>query len=168
MTRPFDTAQGNVAPPETVLFSATLHPHRSLSRTGLVLVMGFVGIASLISAIPFVIMGAWPIGGFFGLDFALLYICFRVNNARARAYEEVLLNRIELLIRKVCWRGRKVERRFNPFWVRLKTEEDEDYGMMRLAVVQRSEEIEIGACLAPFERADFAKSFGGALAEARR
>lgn len=168
MTTAFDSPRDGPLPPESVVFSATLHPHRSLSRGGMLLVLGFVGLVSIITAIPFVVMGAWPIGGFFGLDFALLYLCFRLNNARARAYEEVLLNRIELLIRKVTWRSARFERRFNPQWVRLKAEEDEDYGMMRLAVVQRAEEVEIGACLAPVERADFAKAFGKALAEARR
>lgn len=168
MSTPLDSPRGSFPPPETALFSATLHPHRSLSRTGLYVVLGFVGALSIISAVPFIVLGAWPIGGFFGLDFALLYLCFRINNARARAYEEVLLSRIELIIRKVSWRGSMRERRFNPVWVRLKTVEDDDYGMIHLAVVQRTEEVEIGACLAPVERADFAKSFGGALAEARR
>lgn len=168
MSTPLDSPRGSNSPPETALFSATLHPHRSLSRTGIYIVLGFVAALSVISAVPFIVMGAWPIGGFFGLDFALLYLCFRINNARARAYEEVLLSRIELIIRKVSWRGRMLERRFNPFWVRLKTVEDDDYGMIHLAVVQRAEEIEVGACLAPVERADFAHAFGRALAEVRR
>lgn len=168
MTAVSDSAAGRSLPPESVLFSATLYAHRSLGRAGTWLVLGFVGLFSVISALPFVILGAWPIGGFFGLDFAILYLCFRINNARARAYEEVVLKRIELLISKVSWRGQRSERRFNPLWVRLKADEDEEFGVLRLAVVQRAEEIEIGAALAPHERADFARAFGRALADARR
>ena len=155
------------APDETPVFAATLHPHRSLGPLGTRLLIGLFGVASLIAAIPFMLMGAWPVGGFFGLDIALLVICFRRNNARAREHEEVLLSRLELLVRKVSWRGRLDERRFNPFWVRLKTEEDPDYGMMRLAVTQRREEVELGTFLTPHERADFARAFGAALAKVR-
>ncbi|MCA0424639.1 MAG: DUF2244 domain-containing protein [Proteobacteria bacterium] len=168
MTAVSDSAADRSLPPESILFSATLHAHRSLGRLGTWLVLGFIGIVSITLALPFVILGAWPIGGFFGLDFAILYLCFRINNARARAYEEVVLRRIELLIRKVSWRGERTEQRFNPFWVRLRAEEDADFGVLRLAVVQRAEEIEIGAALAPHERADFARAFGRALADARR
>jgi len=163
-----DSARATQAPPETMLFSATLMPHRSLSPQGLWLLMGLVTLAAVVSAAPFVMMGAWPVGGFFGLDVALLYLCFRINNRDAQRYETVCLSRIELIVRRFSPRGEASERRFNPFWVRLKTDEDPDFGMTRLALVQRREEVEIGAFLAPFERADFADAFARALAEARR
>lgn len=168
MHGPTHNAGAAPAPETAPVFAATLHPHRSLGPRGTVLLIGLIAAVSLASAIPFVLMGAWPVGGYFGLDVALLYICFRLNNARAREHEEVLLNRIELLIRKISWRGRLDERRFNPFWVRLETEEDPEYGMMRLAVVQRRERVELGAFLTPHERADFARAFGSALAAVRR
>lgn len=163
-----DTARAAPAPPETVVFSATLSPHRSLGPQGFFLVMGFFTIVSVMSAAPFIMMGAWPVGGFFGLDLLLLYICFRINNREARQYEQVLLSRLELVVRKVFANGDGMERRFNPFWIRLEKDVDPDYGMTRLALVQRREEIEIGAFLAPYERADFAEAFGRALAEAKR
>lgn len=168
MTPSVDTAQHRPAPPETVVFNATLMPHRSLGPQGLFLVMGFFTVVSVISAAPFVMMGAWPVGGFFGLDLALLYLCFRLNNRDARQYEQVLLSRIELIVRKVFANGDGAERRFNPYWIRLKKDEDPDYGVTRLALVQRQEELEIGAFLAPVERADFAEAFARALAEAKR
>ena len=151
-----------------MLFSATLLPHRSLGPQGLALVMGFFVVMSVISAVPFVMMGAWPVGGFFGLDLLLLYLCFRWNNRDARQYEQVILSRIELIFRKMLPSGEAAERRFNPFWIRLKKDEDPEYGVTRLALVQRREEVEVGAFLAPSERADFAAAFGRALGEARR
>lgn len=168
MHGPTDSAGEAPTPPETTVFSAALRPHRSLSRGGTILLLTLLGLISLVSAIPFILMGAWPVGGYFGLDFAVLYLCFRLNNARARAIEEVWLSRIELFVRKVTWRGAVTERRFNPFWVRLKTEEDPDFGMTRLALVQRREEVELGAFLGPEERAEFARAFGAALAGVRR
>lgn len=168
MQTAMDSPHGRIAPPESTIFAATLTPHRSLGRQGTLLLIGFVTMVSIISAVPFIVLGAWPIGGFFGLDVALLAVAFHVNNRRARAYEEIILSRIELLLRKVSWRRKVDELRFNPFWVRLKTEDDPDYGMQRITIVQRRQEVEVGAFLAPFERKDFAHAFGAALAEARR
>lgn len=168
MTTLLDSPQGRFAPPETTIFIATLTPHRSLGRQGTLLLIALVTLVSVLSALPFVVLGAWPVGGFFGLDVALLALAFHINNRRARAYEEIMLSRIELLLRKVSWRRQVDELRFNPFWVRLKTEEDPDYGMQSITIVQRRQEVEVGAFLAPFERKDFAHAFGAALAEARR
>lgn len=168
MTTSLDSPRGARVPPETPIFAATLAPNRSLGPFGTRLLLGLAALVALVSAVPFLLMGAWPIGGFLGLDIALLYIGFRINNRDARRREQIVLSRIELLIRKIGWRGDVDERRFNPFWVRLHTEEDPDYGMVRLAVVQRREEIEVGSFLAPAERADLAGCFRGALAEARR
>jgi len=44
----------------------------------------------------FLIMGAWPVFGFFGLDALLIYWAFRINYARAAAYEVVTVTPVEL------------------------------------------------------------------------
>lgn len=161
-----DTAPGAFIPDQPV-FAATLTPHRSLSPTGFRIVMALVIAGALIQAVPLVVLGAWPVGWFFGLDILILYGCFRLSFARARRSEEVVLSRVELLVRRFGWRGDVEEKRFNPFWVRLKIIEDEDYGTQKVLLVQRREEVEIGSFLAPFEKADFAKAFGGALAQVK-
>lgn len=153
--------------PDQALFSATLTPHRSLSPLGFRLVMALLVAGALVQVVPMLVLGAWPVGFFFGLDILAIYLAFRISYARARRSEQVLLSRGELLVRRFGWRGDVDEIRFNPFWVRLKTVEDPDYGMQRIALVQRRQETEIGAFLAPFEKADFAREFGGALARAR-
>ena len=53
---------------EPTLFSATLTPHRSLGRTGFVILMLAVGGVSFVAGLVFLIAGAWPVFGFFGLD----------------------------------------------------------------------------------------------------
>lgn len=150
------------------IFMATLHPHRSLSRQGLVVLMGFVGIVSLAVSIPFYLLGAWPVVGFMGLDVALIYLAFRYNNAAARAYEEIVLSRLELLFRSVSRRGVACEARFNPHWTRLEKEEHPEFGIERLALVQGRMRVEIAGCLGREERADFASAFQRALADAKR
>lgn len=153
---------------EAPIFTATLKPHRSLSPRGLALVMGFTGLAGLAISIPFVLLGAWPIVGFMGLDVLLIYLAFSYNNAAARACEQIFLSRIELLIRAMSWRGVIHEARFNPLWTRLEKEEHPEFGLERLSLVQGRKRVEIAACLGRAARADFAEAFQRALHESKR
>ena len=43
------------------LFSARVTPHRSLNRTGFIVLMTFIGAVSFIAGIAFLLMGAWPV-----------------------------------------------------------------------------------------------------------
>ncbi len=74
---------------EPPLFSAIITPHRSLGRTGFLVMMGTVTVVSFVAGIAFTMMGAWPVFGFFGLDVLLIWWAFRANYLAARAYEEV-------------------------------------------------------------------------------
>ena len=51
-------------------------PHRSLNRTGFWILIGGYGLVSFIAGVAFLLMGAWPVFGFFGLDVLLLYWAF--------------------------------------------------------------------------------------------
>jgi uncharacterized membrane protein len=161
----------NPATPEgvdNVVFHARLRPHRSLGRRGVAILLAFViGVSTLIS-IPFYLLGALPIVGFIGLDVLLLVVAFRVSNQRAKAYEELILTHIELLYRRISWRGRMSEWRFNPLWVRLRRDEHEEFGTQRIALVEGRRQVEMGAFLGAEEKADFAKALGAALATARQ
>ena len=59
---------GNDFDPQPELFSALLTPHRSLNRTGFVVLMVFLSVVSFATGLAFLLMGAWPVFGFFGLD----------------------------------------------------------------------------------------------------
>lgn len=152
---------------ETV-FAATIRPHRSLSREGARLVVTLVAAAGVISSIPFMIAGAWPVAGYFGLDVLLLYVAFRVNHKRAADFEEVQLTYVDLSLRKISHRGASREWRFNPAWVKIERQEDEDFGLQRLAIVSGATSIDVADQLSPQERAEFARAFEAGLIEARR
>jgi uncharacterized membrane protein len=153
---------------DTLVFRARLYPHRSLGPMGLfVLFAGLVVLTTAIS-IPFYRMGATPVVGFLGLDVFLLWLAFRVNNRRARAFEELALTHIELLVRRVTWRGRQSEWRFNPLWVKVAADEHAEFGMQRLSLVEGKRHVELASFLGAEEKADFAKALRAALAEARR
>ena len=155
-------------PADHLLYRAVLRPHRSLGPRGFRILMIAVVAVTAFASLPFFVMGAWPVVGFFGLDVLLLYWAFQWSYRTARAREEVSLTALDLTIRKISHWGLASEFRFNPAWVRLHREEDEEYGLMRLAVAERARIVDVGGFLAPVERASFASDFGSALNEAKR
>lgn len=153
---------------EPTIFSATITPHRSLNSTGFLILMVAFGGVSFITGIAFLMMGAWPVFGFFGLDVALLYGAIKLNNRYARAFEEVIVTPSVLTVRKVSHRGQIREWQLNPLWVRLDKETIEDFGIARLFLVMRDKQLTIANYLGPHEREGFADALGRALAEAKR
>jgi len=153
---------------EPTIFSVTLKPHRSLGRLGFVVLMLLFGGASFITGMLFLILGAWPVFGFFGLDVLLLYWAFRLNYRHADAYEQVTVTPSTLKVRKVSHLGRAREWVLNPLWVQLDKVELEEFGIDRLFLVSRGKKLAIATFLGPDEKASFAKHLGHALHEARR
>ena len=159
---------GNDSVPESPLFSATITPHRSLGRKGFIAVMCAIGGVSFIAGIVFLIAGAWPVFGFFGLDVLLVYWAFKANYRAARAYETVTVTSSELVVRQVSHRGGTREFSFNPLWVKLEREADPEFNAGKLYVVSRGEKFAIAGFLSPKEKDTFAKALLAALHEARR
>lgn len=153
---------------EQPVFEAVITPQRSLSSRGLFLLMGFLIFVTTAVSVPFYLMGAWPVVGFLGLDLVLVYAAFRYHNATARAYERILLTRIELIFRSVSWRGRVRERRFNPAWARIVREDHPEFGTEKVEIVQGKARVEVAAALGREERGAFADAFQKALATAKR
>jgi len=154
--------------PEPTLFSAILTPHRSLNGVGFLAVMLAIGGLSFASGILFLVLGAWPVIGFLGLDVALVYWAFRVNYRAANSYEEVVVTSSELKLRKVSHHGKVAEWSFNPLWVKLDREVDEEYGTARLFLVSRGRKLPLAAFLTPGEKDSFAAALGAAIGEAKR
>ena len=159
---------GNAPDLEPTLFSAIITPHRSLSGTGFLILMSAFGVVSFAAGMMFLLMGAWPVLGFFGLDVLLVYWAFRLNYRSARAYEEVMVTPSELRVRKVSHRGKVAEWSLNPLWVQLDRDSHEEFGIERLFLVSRGRKLPIGGCLSPPEKESFAAALGAAIGEAKR
>jgi uncharacterized membrane protein len=153
---------------EPELFSAMLTPHRSLNRTGFLVLMAFLSVVSFAAGVVFLMLGAWPVFGFFGLDVLAVYLAFKINFRRARAREEILVTASELRLRRVNHRGRTVEWVLNPLWVQLDQVEHKEFGIEKLYLVSRGRSVSIGSFLGPDEKASFAKALRAALQAARR
>lgn len=153
---------------QPTLFSARVTPHRSLNRTGFLVLMAFFGAISFVAGIAFLLMGAWPVFGFFGLDVLVVYWAFRINFRHAKAREEISVSPFELRVRRVSHRGHVAEWVLNPLWVQLDQEVHEEFGIERLYLVSRGRRISIASFLGPEEKASFAKALLAALQAAKR
>ena len=163
-----ETDNSHASPPEPAIFSAIITPHRSLSSTGFVIFMLAIGGLSFVSGVMFLMLGAWPVFGFLGLDVLLVYWAFRANYRRARAYEEVTVTPSELTVRKVSHRGGVREWTLNPVWVKLDRIEHQEFGIERLFLTSHGRRLTIAGFLGPGEKASFARALSNALGEARR
>jgi uncharacterized membrane protein len=161
-------APDNDPPREPTIFSAVLTPHRSLGPTGFLIFMVVLGGMSFVSGMMFLLAGAWPVFGFFGLDVLLVYWAFRVNYRTARAYETVTVTPTELTVRKINHHGLVRQWRLNPLWVRLHRDEHEEFGIEQLFLVSHGRKLPIAGFLGASEKKSFALALSGALAEARR
>jgi uncharacterized membrane protein len=150
------------------IFSALLTPHRSLNRTGFLVVMAFLSVVSFAAGFAFLLMGAWPVLGFFGLDVLAVYVAFRINFRRARASEEIRITPTELRLRRVSHRGHVVEFVFNPLWVQLDQKVHAEYGIEKLYLRSKGRRLAIASFLGPDEKSSFAKALTAALQAARR
>lgn len=180
---PYQSAMDKFVPPRTgtgaadaaadldeagrqTLFHAVLHPYRSLSGTGFWILMGLVGIVSFFAGIPFMLAGAWPVFGFFGLDVALLYWAFRLNYRRARAIETVRLTSSELAVERVSAAGEVRKWSFQPYWLRVHMD-DPPNPHRQLILSSHGKSLTIGSFLTPDARRELARGLEDELRRLR-
>jgi uncharacterized membrane protein len=163
-----DTMTARDALDEPALFSASLTPHRSLGVQGFTILLALLGLISVVAGIVFLVIGAWPVTGFFGLDVLAIYIAFRINYARAAASEDYAMTPSDLRVRRTSHRGEVAQWHFNPLWVRLHKDTHEEFGVQRLSLVSRGKHLIIANFLGPQEKESFAQALSAALGAARR
>ncbi|MCG8695333.1 MAG: DUF2244 domain-containing protein [Minwuiales bacterium] len=157
------TTQADETP---LLFDAVLQPHRSLSPTGFYVLMAGVTIVSFVAGMAFLLMGAWPVFGFFGLDVLLIYAAFKLSYRAGRLFERVQLSGDELLVWRHFPNGKVRRWSFQPYWVRVEMDRPVEHeSQVRLSSHGRS--LTIGSFLTPEERADFADALQRALHNCR-
>jgi uncharacterized membrane protein len=151
---------------ENGIFRAVLYPHRSLGPKGFLVLMTAIGGASFITGIAFLLKGAWPVFGFFGLDVALVYAAFKLNYRAGRLYETIDLNPQTLTITRVQPSGAQEKYEFNPYWVRVFLAEG-SHGRTDLRLTSHGREFAFGRFLTDDERREFSQTLSGALVQAR-
>ena len=149
--------------PPPALFDAVLFPHRSLTALGFWLVMGAFTAVSAVVGVAFLVTGAWPVFGFFGLDVLLLYGAFRLSYDSGRVYETLRLAEGTLTVERVTPRGRSSMWTFQPSFVRVEIDEPPEHHS-QLTLSSHGRSLVIGSFLPPHERAEVAAALRSALA----
>lgn len=153
------------AGPEPLL-ELTLTPHRSLSHSGFMVLMGVLIAFNFVAGIVFLMVGAWPVVGFLGLDVFLVWLAFRMSYAHARQVERLALYPDRLAIwRRDHW-GRERMTELQPYWLRVRVIRQQG-AVARLLLMSHGRRHVIGQFLAPEERERLALHLDAVLAALR-
>jgi uncharacterized membrane protein len=147
-------------------FHAVLTPHRSLGPRGFLILMVALGAMSFVTGVVFLLAGAWPVLGFFGLDVLLVYVAFKLNYRSGRLHEKVDLTPERFILTRVHPSGREERFDCNPYWARVNLREWPD-GRTLLSIAAQGREYAFGRFLTDDERRDFATALKEALLAAR-
>lgn len=149
-------------PAAPLLFEAILRPYRSLGPRGFRLLMLAVLLVSLGFGSLMYAIGAWPVVGFLGVDVAILYLAFRINFRRARAYEALRLTPADLTIERVSPAGVCDQTRLSPYWLRIDLHAPDD-SPSRLRLWSHGQSVPVGDFLPTVEKSRLADDLGQAL-----
>jgi len=149
-----------------VLFDAVLTPHRSLSLRGFTILMAAAGLIGFGFGAAFILLGAWPVFGFCGVEWLLFYVFFRLNYRAARQQERLRLTAEALTVERRDPRGRVQSWTFQPYWLRIEMDDPPEHGS-QLALASHGRRLTIGRFLSPGERADLARALRKALSAAK-
>ena len=128
--------------------------------------MSLLGAVSFVAGMAFLLAGAWPVMGFFGLDVLVIYIAFKLNYRSGRLYETVEVEPSALTVTRVEPSGRSRAFQFETAWVRVDLQVAHD-GRSELKLRHHARELIFGRFLTDDERRDLADALRGALLKAR-
>ncbi|MFQ3622159.1 MAG: DUF2244 domain-containing protein [Acetobacteraceae bacterium] len=152
---------------EQPIFSAVLTAQRSLGTGGLWLAAGVVAIAGAATALLFLLLGAWPVAGFVGLEIGAALALFLGHHRLARVTEEVVLDRRTLRITRRRGLGAARRWEFSPGWLRVAVEPAAPGRPGGVVLASHGRSVTLGTALSEEDRQGFARALGEALARWR-
>lgn len=145
---------------------AVLTPTRSLSRTGLCVVLGVLAAFNILLAIMFLVIGAWPAPIFLGVDFLAVLLAFHLSYRQARRRERVQVSADEVRVvhevgaqKRTVWRSPTA---FTRVEVEAKGEPE-----VRVTLALSRRRLVVAGQVSPQERTDFADALEAAIRSAR-
>lgn len=149
---------------ETIEFH--LHPHRSLSLRGFIIVISLIGGSSFLIGISFWFVGAWPVIGFMGLEVGVVVVAFMLNYRAARRRQLVRLSRQQVEVFYVEPGQQKSNQTFQTYWLQVRLLPAEPKGL-QLLIGTHGTFAEIGGFLSDHEKTNLAQALRAQLAEMR-
>ena len=150
-----------------VYLDAVLEPPRSLSTRGLNRVMLILGVFSAVFGLGFLLVGAWPVVGFLGVEILALWLVFRwsFRAQTARTYVRVTADEVD--VRKVDGWGRERRASMASHFARVEFDRTAT-GPNALRLATSRTAYPLGEFLTPRERETFARRLMQAISDARR
>ncbi len=152
---------------EQPIFSAVLTAQRSLGPLGLSIAAGVLAAAGAATGLLFLVLGAWPVVGFIGLEIGGALLLFLGHHRLARVTEEVVLDSRTLRVTR--WRGLGAAScwEFSPGWLRIAVEPPAPGRTGGVVLASHGRSVTLGAALSEEEREGFACALQEALARWR-
>ena len=144
------------------LYEITLYPYRSLNKLGFFILMFVLTFISFIAGIIFMLKGAWPVFGFFGLDVLLVYIFFKINFKSGKKKEVIILTKNKLIIK--IYNSEKTFKTFklDSNWLKINLIKLKNHAS-KLQISSKNKSIMIGSFLRYQEKIDVIYSLEKAL-----
>jgi uncharacterized membrane protein len=145
---------------------AVIWPNRSLSPRGLTILLGLFTAYNIVVAVFLIVIGAFPVPIFLGLDLLGLALAFHVSNRRAaRKAERVQVSARDVRVTRQEGRWLETVWTSPTAFTRVAVDVGEDDAEVKLELSGRS--LTIAQALSPAERADFAAALQRAIRAAR-
>ena len=108
---------------DPIRFSRVLRPHRSSSERAIRIVTLFVLFLFIPTGTVFLIVGAWPVFGFMGLEVAALIFALRYNHKVGSSFEAITISERAFKVSKVDHWGKRKHWTFQPQWLQVRMDD---------------------------------------------
>lgn len=147
------------------IFEAFIVPHRSLGRTGLIVLPAVMAAFVCLIVLRFWLIGAWPVAFFSVLDVPLVIFLLWLNMRDRRISEMILVTEQDVTVTRTDWAGRRTSFRMPCGWLRV--DQQTTSGTSRLLLRARGTEQEVGGFLHEADRQSLYVALRDALHSAR-
>jgi uncharacterized membrane protein len=144
------------------VFEALIVPHRSLTRRGVLILIGVITLSSTLIALRFWFIGAWPVIAFSGVEVLLTCLLLTINFRRARAREVISLNSEEITVVQTDHYGRRRSFSLPSAWLQIRLETVENRSS-RLLLRSHGRGREVAAFLHAAEKVSLFEALQDAL-----
>ena len=120
-------------------------------------VFALLASVSLIVALSFAVVGAWPVLPYSALEIACLAVAFAIIERRARDWERLTVAGDRVIVESAVG-GRRQTREFNRRWLQVEVRERGFAHEPRLTLRFAGEAMEFGEALSPGRRVEVAKA----------
>ncbi len=160
------SAPVDIHDPDACLFRTELRPHRSSTLKGVHVFMWVLAVFWVPLSVLFVVIGAWPVFPFMGVEMILLYALLRLNLRRGTEVETIAVTARELSVERVTHWGRHHRWTFQPQWLQVLVDETRGRGA-RLLLRSHGRSLAIGRFLTLEEKTGVANRLKQVLADLR-